>query len=219
MYRRRASAGKPVPSFSPMSLVIGCWLACQPKPAFLARPVICAAPAWRRLERETGIEPATNSLEGCDSTTELLPPCFLGPGGCAPAGPPTRSLAGPLVPRSVRARPRLRAAGSSRILSLALAQTTSRSAFESSLVCPAETSAASAQRRRNGEGRIRTFEAARATDLQSAAFDRFATSPTCLCVGMPASDNICMLECALSTMPCSPSGPMELAEGFEPTTC
>jgi hypothetical protein len=25
------------------------------------------------LERETGIEPATNSLEGCDSTTELLP--------------------------------------------------------------------------------------------------------------------------------------------------
>jgi hypothetical protein len=32
-----------------------------------------------------------------------------------------------------------------------------------------------------GEGRTRTFEAARATDLQSAAFDRFATSPTCLC--------------------------------------
>ena len=30
------------------------------------------------LERETGIEPATNSLEGCDSTTELLPPPQLG---------------------------------------------------------------------------------------------------------------------------------------------
>ena len=28
------------------------------------------------MERETGIEPATNSLEGCDSTTELLPPPF-----------------------------------------------------------------------------------------------------------------------------------------------
>ena len=28
------------------------------------------------MERETGIEPATNSLEGCDSTTELLPPVF-----------------------------------------------------------------------------------------------------------------------------------------------
>ena len=26
-----------------------------------------------QVERETGIEPATNSLEGCDSTTELLP--------------------------------------------------------------------------------------------------------------------------------------------------
>src|ERR1700722_10489519 len=28
---------------------------------------------FKSLERETGIEPATNSLEGCDSTTELLP--------------------------------------------------------------------------------------------------------------------------------------------------
>src|SRR5205809_938416 len=28
---------------------------------------------YQTLERETGIEPATNSLEGCDSTTELLP--------------------------------------------------------------------------------------------------------------------------------------------------
>ena len=27
----------------------------------------------RAVERETGIEPATNSLEGCDSTPELLP--------------------------------------------------------------------------------------------------------------------------------------------------
>ena len=31
----------------------------------------------KSLERETGIEPATNSLEGCDSTTELLPPNSL----------------------------------------------------------------------------------------------------------------------------------------------
>ena len=35
------------------------------------------ATAYRKLERETGIEPATNSLEGCDSTTELLPPSRL----------------------------------------------------------------------------------------------------------------------------------------------
>ena len=34
----------------------------------------CQLPTVRSLERETGIEPATNSLEGCDSTTELLPP-------------------------------------------------------------------------------------------------------------------------------------------------
>ena len=34
------------------------------------------------MERETGIEPATNSLEGCDSTTELLP---LARSGRAPA--------------------------------------------------------------------------------------------------------------------------------------
>ena len=32
------------------------------------------AGALECMERETGIEPATNSLEGCDSTTELLPP-------------------------------------------------------------------------------------------------------------------------------------------------
>src|SRR5215469_2462721 len=29
------------------------------------------------MERETGIEPATNSLEGYDSTTELLPLTFV----------------------------------------------------------------------------------------------------------------------------------------------
>ena len=39
------------------------------------------------MERETGIEPATNSLEGCDSTTELLPPPRL-------ATSPTRRYGG-----------------------------------------------------------------------------------------------------------------------------
>ena len=53
---------------------------------------------------------------------------------------------------------------------------------------PVAVSADAPARRRNlrllsrakvgGEGRTRTFEAARATDLQSAAFDRFATSPS-----------------------------------------
>src|SRR5215470_9731680 len=36
-----------------------------------------ATRAARVLERETGIEPATNSLEGCDSTIELLPLVFV----------------------------------------------------------------------------------------------------------------------------------------------
>ena len=35
-------------------------------------------PLGVKLERETGIEPATNSLEGCDSTTELLPHFIAG---------------------------------------------------------------------------------------------------------------------------------------------
>ncbi len=43
-----------------------------------AHNVVCASFEFPfssfELERETGIEPATNSLEGCDSTTELLPP-------------------------------------------------------------------------------------------------------------------------------------------------
>ena len=39
-----------------------------------AASVLCAPDPRKSLERETGIEPATNSLEGCDSTTELLPP-------------------------------------------------------------------------------------------------------------------------------------------------
>src|SRR5271169_7150584 len=33
----------------------------------------CEKVAKALLERETGFEPATNSLEGCDSTPELLP--------------------------------------------------------------------------------------------------------------------------------------------------
>jgi hypothetical protein len=57
-----------------------------------------------------------------------------------------------------------------------------------------------------GEGRTRTFEAARATDLQSAAFDRFATSPA-VCV------------CFKTDVFLSASSSMELAKGFEPPTC
>ena len=43
------------------------------------------------VERETGIEPATNSLEGCDSTTELLPPSRA-PTRLSDFAPPLRSV-------------------------------------------------------------------------------------------------------------------------------
>ena len=44
------------------------------------------------MERETGIEPATNSLEGCDSTTELLPPSRFALRRGRPAYNPLRLL-------------------------------------------------------------------------------------------------------------------------------
>src|SRR5262249_27436852 len=76
-----------------------------------------------------------------------------------------------------------------------------------------------------GEGRTRTFEAARATDLQSAAFDRFATSPGICLFGIRVFDAyfvVCYCQCFLriglsSIAPCE-SG-LELAKGFEPPTC
>src|SRR5689334_5189740 len=99
------------------------------------------------MERETGIEPATNSLEGCDSTTELLPPSRR-----APAPRPAALL---------RASPRC----------------SSNCTVKTPTGLPSEARALRARAKDGGEGRTRTFEAARATDLQSAAFDRFATSP------------------------------------------
>ena len=75
-FARRASARQPsLDTFS---------LACRAE----ARPQ-----SERRLERETGIEPATNSLEGCDSTTELLPPSRLARFAvAATAGKPARAF-------------------------------------------------------------------------------------------------------------------------------
>ena len=106
----------------------------------------------RRMERETGIEPATNSLEGCDSTTELLPP--------SPASAPTSLNA------------------SARQAHFGLSPARRRSRRRPITACLDEACQRSHQAKSGGEGRIRTFEAAGATDLQSVAFDRFATSPT-----------------------------------------
>ena len=138
----------------------------------------------RRMERETGIEPATNSLEGCDSTTELLPP--------------SRPLSNRLRTRSTL--PSLHATAP--CLPAAL---TVHPAF-----CVTCDTGQPTRAKVGGEGRTRTFEAARATDLQSAAFDRFATSPTCVCV----------LDSVLSTLALQTHEPkpLELAKGFEPPT-
>ena len=52
------------------------------------------------MERETGIEPATNSLGSCDSTTELLP-LSEGHSTIRPAGA-TRRSQGSRTPRKRR---------------------------------------------------------------------------------------------------------------------
>jgi hypothetical protein len=136
------------------------------------------------LERETGIEPATNSLEGCDSTTELLPPSRR------PAAPPRRF--GGAKPACMSSRPlrhsplrrgssafEYRSRRSHHLHRRPVVGLPSRTCERSErsakawLAQPKLTKRAKA----GGEGRIRTSEAARATDLQSAAFDRFATSP------------------------------------------
>jgi hypothetical protein len=111
----------------------------------------------RRMERETGIEPATNSLEGCDSTTELLPP-------------PRRSLRPPAVTAG-----KLDHALAARYLALRRAsppfflQPTRR--FQPAALTPVTLLRASsarptfmcapAQRKVGGEGRVRTSVARR----------------------------------------------------------
>ena len=154
-------------------------LACHPK--------LAHDPHERRMERETGIEPATNSLEGCDSTTELLPPSRLGT----------------LITRrfGVQARHCLLFA---RRLAASDAQNARHFPDPSLALCP-EARGRSMRAKGYGEGRTRTFEATRATDLQSAAFDRFATSPT-----------VCVWKRDVSGR--LPTLPMELAKGFEPPT-
>jgi hypothetical protein len=126
-----------------------------------------------KMERETGIEPATNSLEGCDSTTELLPPSLPLASLATPAGEPACDA--PTFARNFGGRARLRPHPHSPIFCSSFRPAVLR-------LCPYWPVNRSGERSERfakvgGEGRTRTFEAARATDLQSAAFDRFATSP------------------------------------------
>ena len=178
------------------------------------------------MERETGIEPATNSLEGCDSTTELLPPTRS----------PIRRLAlrragPPLSCRLVASR--VRRAGQPRsLITCDVRRCLPAEARRVASPMPLAASPVSlaARAKVGGEGRTRTFEAARATDLQSAAFDRFATSPKICLIGIRVFDAYCVCCCLFLSVFvafrgcefdcdfCAWSG-LELAKGFEPPTC
>src|SRR5688572_21323917 len=133
----------------------------------------------RRLERETGIEPATNSLEGCDSTTELLPhpepvrSCSPSPyrSVAAPRCFATLALAAarvsaPCLHQSPTTRQRCRPGNTGRRVPPPH-QLSNRANF------------APRGGKVGGEGRVRTSVGTRPADLQSAAIDRSATSPNC----------------------------------------
>jgi hypothetical protein len=129
------------------------------------------------VERETGIEPATNSLEGCDSTTELLPPTR------AAFAAALRRASPPLLSATHLSADNL--APSARDYPPAICWLANRSpppceaAHAPCWLANRSPPSREALRRAKvgGEGRTRTFEGAGPTDLQSAAFDRFATSP------------------------------------------
>src|SRR5437016_3265973 len=89
-------------------------MACHPKLArdscrsrrMACHPKLARDSCERRMERETGIEPATNSLEGCDSTTELLPPTRSTPSLFrATAGKPAVALPARLAAELLRGNP------------------------------------------------------------------------------------------------------------------
>jgi hypothetical protein len=154
----------------------------------------------RRMERETGIEPATNSLEGCDSTTELLPPSGL---ATLPASAAFRlrrfaALARqafnstcPIATHTASASvseldfvhlrgcppPPLRGFGETGSNNLRC-WPANRSSRSGSQACAAV----------GGEGRVRTSVAARAAGLQPAAIDHSATSPEVLSFNDAAAD-------------------------------
>ena len=181
-------------------------------------------PCERRLERETGIEPATNSLEGCDSTTELLPPSRSS----------TRCSRRSHAPPTATSQPRRRNSAPPPRSALAAKQTappTSNSA----------NSHATAREKVGGEGRVRTsvarrrqvYSLLRLTALPpprnsfvvlTAVHDpRWHASAAVIheirglvCPRYRASVwNPCVFGASLKMRR---SRPMELAEGFEPPT-
>src|SRR4051812_11465142 len=153
----------------------------------------------RRLERETGIEPATNSLEGCDSTTELLPPPRLA--ACA--------VSFEITYLTMSARRPMRSAAC-RHLQTAPPHRTALSVPQ--------------PERFGGEGRVRTSVARWAADLQSAAIDRSATSPILNVINIfgvrafGAFWRPFFVAMSSSRHWAGAVTSVELAEGFEPPT-
>ena len=144
------------------------------------------------MERETGIEPATNSLEGCDSTTELLPPTFAHLSPLRRAGPRLSSFAQPLPNRSTSFTALLTNAKSlEAITETVAARLRGDEKIEEGRPDPTNLFARLARvqpfrtseprGKVGGEGRVRTSVATWAADLQSAAIDRSATSPLVCC--------------------------------------
>jgi hypothetical protein len=125
------------------------------------------------MERETGIEPATNSLEGCDSTTELLPPT------CSPASSLSHfgGQARLLLTHYPTANAAREARASTNRISRPSARPPARSGHHS-------LSPARACHERGPQGRVEwwggegsNLRSPKAAGLQPAAIDRSATSP------------------------------------------
>jgi hypothetical protein len=169
------------------------------------------------MERETGIGPATNSLEGCDSTTELLPHYETQrtkqklmelaerielstsplPRECSAtelrqhaAEKPTlqsyreRSL--PSITRKAKNPKRIhvndRYLPGSIVCQASTAKTPSPASAITILPLPAglrSTTLTSTTKTYGAQGRIRTFVAHNAADLQSAAINHSATCALC----------------------------------------
>ena len=126
------------------------------------------------MERETGIEPATNSLEGCDSTTELLPPsrrCTSLP--AATAGQARRHSRDP--PATARRAKASDALSLTRRRAYARCQINSATKLHKPPRQPSHARGGAKEGWWGGEGS--NLRSPKAAGLQPAAIDRSATSP------------------------------------------
>ena len=176
-------------------------------------------------------------MEGCDSTTELLPPSRPTRRSGASARKPEPVSLVARRPRSTIERrrdspnyPARRTEGQPKPASAfvglprslrAVSALTTKSDLQVTHpkpACQPKLAGVVCEREVGGEGRTRTFEATRATDLQSAAFDRSATSPV-VCVGFVDVVLAPRTGQFSETRGHHPGlAPMELAKGFEPPT-